>query len=962
MATLREAVEACVAKRPFPVAIFGGPGTGKTRLLDELAHLAAERGARVLRGRGLERAGQPLRSLHEALRGYFGVDDASLRREEITARVVDGLDPMFGRDAEMVAFLSGFLAGGTPPGDAGQFPWMRFFGGASRREPVALLLDDAHYGEFETMDLAAALAVRAREEGWPLLVALASRPEDADERAALRIRHLRGAIERLREEAAVRVHELAPLGEEEVARLLDAAFPGNTFEAEAPFLAGALRDQTAGNPFFLAETFRLLRAARGPDGEPLVAPAPGGWTVSPSLTRESLAGIVPDAVEGAVEGHLAQVSLGTLEVLEHAAVLGEEFEADLLAEVGGGSAVVEPALEEMERAGLVEAVDDTMSRYRFTHSILPHVVERRIGAASPRRLRRLHGAVADALLRVHGRRGARRLLLRLSRHLLQAGRRREAFAALVQAAGRLVRAQLFPRAASTLAHAEDLLAGGLRPPRRLLRDYHLHRGETARILGRYEQALEGFRGAIEAATASGTRADRDVLSLAYSKMGKVHEARGQLTDALYCYGVGMGLREEARDRSGLASSLVNIGTAYALAGEKARAREYLLRALVLSREVRNRGARANAKIQLGALDLAGGDLDAARRWYRRGHALFRALADRRGQAAALNGIGNVASRRGDAAAAERAYRRSLELRRSIGDREGMANSYNNLGISAEDRGDGTAAIGWYRKSLALHRAVGSRRGVAVAAQNLGEALLRAGDARGAAEALRAAVEAWRGLGDRAALAAALVVLSRALATSGADGAAATAREDALREAEASGSAAARALARAGSAEALVREGRAREARALLADLPMEGLLPETEAEARLVALEAAVADASATPAERDAAEAAAGSAVSRVVASGGGEKAFAVRLLLARGRRREADGSRGPALQEFRSAVEAAARGDGGPPAALLLEGLAGLARTAADPAQAADARRRAGELAEEMRARAVGEATGRGA
>lgn len=948
-ATIRESLEGALAHRPRAVILLGDPGTGKTRLLDEAAALAVERGFRVLRGRGLQRAGQPMRSLHEALGGWFGVTDPGLRRDEITARVLDGLDPLFGRDPEMVAFLTDFLAGRPPREGQGDFLWHRFIGGAVRREPLALLLDDLHWGEFETMDLVEGLVLRAREEGWPLLVALAARPSDTDPRAALRIRHFEGLRERLESEGAARVHLLGPLGSADAARLLDAAFPGNAFEAEAPFLAPALCDQTGGNPYFLSETFSLLRTARGRDGEPLVAPAPGGWTVSPSLGPETLRAIVPGAVEDAVEEHLRDLPASVREVLEKASVVGEEFEAELLAEIAGGGEAVGRALEELERAGLVEAADESLERYRFTHSLLPHVVERRVAEASPRKLRRLHGEVADALVRLHGRRGSRALGLRLSRHLLHAGRNRAAFEALVQAAARLVRGQLFPRAASTLAHARDLVEGGLRPARPLLREYHFLRGETERILGRYEESLRSFQSAIEVASSSGTKADREVVATAYSKMGKVHEARGQLTDALYCYGVGMGLREESGDRTGLANSLVNIGTAYALAGERARAREMLLRALDLAKGARNPLARANSNIQLGGLDLAAGDLVEARKWYRRGLALFRGLGDRRGQAAALNGLGNTALQRGDALRAGRAYRRSLELRRAIGDREGMANSHNNLGIVAERQGNPSVAVVLYRRSLALHRSVGSRRGIAAASQNLGEALLRSGDSRSAAESLRDSVEAWRVLGDREHLVLAGVLLAKALDASGAGEEAARVREAASADARDSGSPAARASALAARAEALVRGDRAREALVLLDDATVEGLPPEVEAEVRLVAL-GALLEGSTDAARVDAALEAAARAVERAV-QGGGDPDLPVRLRLGRARRAEAAGDRALAHGEYaRAAAEAS--GGGRPAGPLLVDALRGASRTAPSREEGERALVRAREAAEEIRAR----------
>jgi tetratricopeptide (TPR) repeat protein len=877
-----------------------------------------------------------------------------MRRQEITARVVDHLDPRFGRDPDMVAFLSGFLAGGAPPRDRGDLLWMRFFGGATRAEPLALLLDDAHFGEFETMDLVGDLAVRAREHGWPLLLVIASRPADDNPRAQLRIVHLEEVRRRLAMDQAVQEHSLEPLGEKEVADLLDATFPGNTFRAEVPFLAAVLASQTEGNPFFLGETFGLLRRAVGADGVPLVAPGPGGWTVSPALREEELAALIPQAADEVVEARLRQLDESVVEVLQWAAVIGEEFEVDLLATLGGGMDRIDAALEVMERARLVRATDGALTRYRFSHSILPHVVERRVADESPRRLRRLHGAVADALQEMHGKRGAQRLSLRLSRHLLHAGRRREAFRALVAAAGRLVKAQLFPRARSTLAHAERLIEEGLKPSRAQLRDYHLHRGETARILGQYEVATESFQSAIEIASSSGSRSDRTLLAVAYSKLGKVHEVRGQLTDALYCYGVGMGLREESGDRTGLASSLVNIGTAYALTGEHDRAREYLDRALEMARRTRNRRARANAEVQRGFLAAEAGDLDAARAAYRTAHGLFRTEGDRRGQSAALNGVGNVALRRGNLPRAERAYRRSLELRRAVGDREGMASSFNNLGVVAERRRDPAGAISWYRRSLAVHRYVGSRRGIAGVSRNLGVAQLLAGDARSALGALSESVAEWRALGDKAVLSEVLVMQGRALRAAGEAAESEAAVEEAVRVAEASGSRAARGRARAARSEILVESGRASVARVLLemeetSDLPgdVAALVAHAQIEALLQ---------TEVPAATELAEAfdEADAAVKRAVDEGA-DVDVPVRLLLQRGRWHGLAGLDEEAVGAYREAATMATS-DRRPPGPLLLAALKGVARWSGDDGERSSAEERAVEIADLLRTKGGGE------
>ena len=83
LGTLLEGLESAVAGRGRLILVGGEPGIGKSRLADELAGMARDRGLGVLWGRGWEDAGAPaywpwvqaLRTLlravtPEAIRGY----------------------------------------------------------------------------------------------------------------------------------------------------------------------------------------------------------------------------------------------------------------------------------------------------------------------------------------------------------------------------------------------------------------------------------------------------------------------------------------------------------------------------------------------------------------------------------------------------------------------------------------------------------------------------------------------------------------------------------------------------------------------------------------------------------------------------------------------------------------------------------------------------------------------------
>src|SRR5581483_4251306 len=122
----------------------GEPGIGKTRLGDELARLAAARGARVLRGRCWEGGGAP---------AYWPW--TQILRSYLADRPAEAVGREIGADAAGVAQLAGDLPDAVPrvaapaalpPSEDERF-WLfdsttAFLKRAARREPLVLLVDD----------------------------------------------------------------------------------------------------------------------------------------------------------------------------------------------------------------------------------------------------------------------------------------------------------------------------------------------------------------------------------------------------------------------------------------------------------------------------------------------------------------------------------------------------------------------------------------------------------------------------------------------------------------------------------------------------------------------------------------------------------------------------------------------------------------------------------------------------
>ncbi|MFI6180068.1 BTAD domain-containing putative transcriptional regulator [Nonomuraea sp. NPDC051191] len=273
--------------------------------------------------------------------------------------------------AEVGTFLSGGPAA-VPASDA-QGARLRFFEAVgtflAAVGPAVVVLEDVHAADDATLRLLVHVASTARP--GLLVVATFRRHEASALTATL------SALSRL----GARRLGLDGLAADEVRTLV------RELSGRDPGSGGAeeLRRRTAGNPFFLAE---LARA-----GEEL-----------------------PRGVLDVVLHRVAGLGEEAARVLELAAVMGDEFEAVVLARVAGGTVGdLLPALDAALSAGLIRESSYRLGGYEFAHALVTD-------ALSSRRSRlwraRVHEQVASVLTQLHGDRDDRAAVI--ARHWLAA--------------------------------------------------------------------------------------------------------------------------------------------------------------------------------------------------------------------------------------------------------------------------------------------------------------------------------------------------------------------------------------------------------------------------------------------------------------------------------------------------------------------------------------------------------------
>jgi DNA-binding NarL/FixJ family response regulator len=332
--TIEELLEGMSAGEARFLFVTGEPGIGKTRLLTELLARAGERGCLALHGSAAE-----------------------FERELPFGLVVDACDEYL-ESLDPHAFQR--LAGGDRAELAGVFPALRsldpgsdqpstaaerfrvhravccLFEHLAGRQPLVLALDDLHWADGASLELASHLLRRPPHAA--VMVAATFRRGQID-------RALMSTIERGLRDPDRRI-DLSPLPRAQAHALVQEI---RSAEYER------LYEASGGNPLYLLELARM-----GSGDEPRLGA--DGWVG------------VPAAVAAATAGELDALSARGRGLAEAAAVAGDPFELDLTAATAD---MAEPdaldALDELVARDLVRSTQ-VPRRFRFRHPLVRRAV------------------------------------------------------------------------------------------------------------------------------------------------------------------------------------------------------------------------------------------------------------------------------------------------------------------------------------------------------------------------------------------------------------------------------------------------------------------------------------------------------------------------------------------------------------------------------------------------------------
>jgi serine/threonine protein kinase/phosphoribosyl 1,2-cyclic phosphodiesterase/tetratricopeptide (TPR) repeat protein/anti-anti-sigma regulatory factor len=693
---LQQLWDAARSGRGQLVFISGGRGIGKTRL----AHQAAvhSKASVVLTGSCQEGNTQAYRLFADILRSYFGtvppeLDDAiACQLLQNFTRIVPELQqvlpdcaslPLLAPEHEQLRLMSSLV---------------QFIRHATRERPWILILEDLHWIDPSSLELFSYLG---RHISSLSLLVIGTYSDVELERGHPFLEALRD-LSRHPGYSHIALDSLTPAEVEEMlVELWEQPVPADLVEK--------LYTHTEGNPFYVEEIAKALVD----DG---LVVWENGVRRFPTLEQISL----PASAQDTIRRRIARLSPDTLNLLQHAAVLGKTFQFDVLQEMMGLPKweVLEHLDMALERQ-LVREIPGK-NQLSFQQAEVQQLLYEDI---SPLRRRLLHRQAGEVLER-RAMPMPEQIAAELAHHFEESGDLQKALKYYLEAAHQAKVAFANETAVLWYNRALEIIAlyaltdeGSLQSN---LLFAHKNIGEVLALLGRYDEALSHYNVFLAIAGTVPPSDERsrqlaDVCRLVAS----VHDNRSEYDQAFTWLEKGLSYLDKSEPVPELVYIYDLIGWVQIRQGQYRAARVPLRHALQLAQVIQLPQVEIDCLRNLGtACWFLGEDEDAKAYWERSLH-ICQEIGDRHGEGKVLNNLGLLCRDQGDYMLSKEYYEQTLLIAQETGNRLAESIALNNLGYSLRSLGDYEQAQVSLERSLSICEDIGARQTQCMALSNLG---------------------------------------------------------------------------------------------------------------------------------------------------------------------------------------------------------------------------------------------------
>jgi tetratricopeptide (TPR) repeat protein len=504
--------------------------------------------------------------------------------------------------------------------------------------------------------------------------------------------------------------DLAEVDEPEGRRFVDALLETEPNRLGEGFRQ-ALTERAGGHPLFTVELLRAMQE-RGD----LVQDEAGRWVEGSALDWDRL----PARVEGVIGERIERLGEELRQILTVASVEGEDFTAEVVAQVQSLEArsMVRRLSGELQREhrlvrarGLRRLGARRLALYRFQHHLFQKYLYNDLDEAERAYLHEDVGTVLEALY------GGQtdEVGVQLARHFVEAGVTEKAAHYLGRAGALAAARYANDEALAHLSRALEYLPES--SPERL--DLLAARAKVYGLVAQYEAQQADLEAVLALAGALEDDAHRCDMHRC--------DALIALAECLWNTGAA-GCREPAEHAAELAREMddpLREGRALRFlgwhdwsTGHDARSRSTLEAALAHLQEAGQPGETAACLSELSLvvawLDEPSAALEAAQQAV----ALSWEAGDRRQEAISLRRVGRLQRFQGSHSKAKRAIEAALALHRQMGDRYEECQALNQLGVTLGRLGQPEEAAGAFQQMLEIAEEIGSAPGIQMAVDSM----------------------------------------------------------------------------------------------------------------------------------------------------------------------------------------------------------------------------------------------------
>ncbi len=683
------------------VAVVGEAGAGKSRMLLELRRELDREAIQLVQGRCHAHGSDiPYLPFVESLRNIL-----QLRENDSPASLLEtAVAGISAIDASLKDFMPLYLHLLSLHSEAYPLPkhlqgenlrlamlegLCAIFTLSATRGPTVMFLEDWHWADEASLEVLKQLAEMA--SAYSLLVVATYRPEGALDWSNLSHHTL--------------IH-LGPLEAPPSLRIMKAVLGAESFPEE---LGKRIHERTGGNPFFLEEICQTLVE------EGTLKVEQGQAMLAGSLEKLHL----PDTVEAVIRTRLDRLDHEAKELLCLAAVVGREFNREILQRTLADDAHLLRSLETLKALGLIQQIRvRPEATYKFKHALTQEVAYESL---LQHQRKALHGLVGKTIEELHPDRLEEYWEV-LAHHFSQAENWQKAVhygRASAQKAGE------FPEALNLLEKTRQWLLKLSEDPQRqeMLIDILLQQERVCETLGereRQQRIIDELLALLEATQ------DRAKLAMIYCRQGELYTLLNRFDAAEEMLNKSLRLSRDLADTFAERSALRSLGFLYWHQGRNEEAVATNEAALAINRQNRDIQAIAGDLTNLGNLLRHLGEYDRALKCLEEALALYDVMPGDRFfalYASTLFIVGSIHRELGDHDKAllyiQRAMNLSLRHRNVVNQSFCLittANIYWEQG-KIED------SLRVFKEAVDLNRETKYADGLALSLRMLGEALL-----------------------------------------------------------------------------------------------------------------------------------------------------------------------------------------------------------------------------------------------